>query len=152
MATPWTEGRKRAFIVAVLRNGTRRYPPKYETLNEAKTEKKINKKTGRQAQHYACAVCQKDFPQKEVQVDHKKPAVDPKTGFISWDVYIERLFCGKENLQVLCKSCHAIKTKEEKDLGVRQKGERQSKSIKPLKQKTVKSPSKAHLVKKKPIT
>jgi 5-methylcytosine-specific restriction endonuclease McrA len=149
MATPWTEGRKRAFIVAVLRNGTRRYPPKYETLNEAKTEKKINKKTGRQAQHYACAVCQKDFPQKEVQVDHKKPAVDPKTGFISWDVYIERLFCGKENLQVLCKPCHDAKTKGEREFA---KGERQSKLTKPLKPKKVPSSLKAPSRKKKPTT
>jgi 5-methylcytosine-specific restriction endonuclease McrA len=116
MATPWSEGRKRSFITSVLRSGSRRWPPKYETLNEAKTEKKINKKTGRQAQHYACAICQKDFPQKEVQVDHKKPAVDPTTGFISWDVYIERLFCDKENLAVLCKPCHHKKTQEERQL------------------------------------
>lgn len=111
---PWTEGRKKSFIVAVLRSGTRRYPPKYETLAEAKTEKKINKKTGRLAQHYLCATCAEDFPAKEVQVDHIQPVVDPKIGFTTWDSFIERLFCDKDNLQILCKECHSLKTHEEK--------------------------------------
>lgn len=114
MAPPWTEGRKRAFIVSVLRAGSRRWPPKYETLNEAKTEKKKNTKTNRVAQHYLCAACGVDFPNTQVQVDHISPVVDVKTGFTTWDNYIDRLFCGKDNLQVLCKTCHAIKTKEEK--------------------------------------
>lgn len=98
----------------MLRQGTRRYPPKYETLNDAKTAKKINPKTKRLAQHYACAKCKKDFPQKEVQVDHKKPVVDPRQGFVDWNTFIERLFCGKQNLQVLCTSCHEKKSAKEK--------------------------------------
>lgn len=110
----WTDARLRAFIIAVLRQGTRRYPPKYETLNAAKTKKKTNPKTGRQAQHYACAKCKQDFPQKEVQVDHKKPVVDPKDGFIDWNTYITRLFCEQKNLQVLCSTCHGSKTEKEK--------------------------------------
>lgn len=110
----WTEGRIRAFIVSVLRSGTRRWPPKYETLNEAKTEKKINSKTGRMAQHYLCTKCKKEFTSKDVQVDHVEPVVDPKQGFTSWDNYIERLFCPKENLQVLCKTCHSKKSEKEK--------------------------------------
>ena len=115
MATKeWTDARKHAFIVSVLRAGTRRWPPKYETLAEAKTVKKINQKTGRQAQHYACAKCKKDFPQKEVDVDHKTPVVDPSTGFVDWNTYIERMFCPKKNFQVLCKPCHKAKTLKEK--------------------------------------
>lgn len=110
----WTLARHHAFIVSVLRSGSRRWPPKYETLNEAKTVKKTNPKTGRLAQHYACKKCKEDFPAKQVQVDHKKPVVDPKVGFIDWDTYIERLFCKKTNFQVLCKPCHKLKTKEEK--------------------------------------
>ena len=84
------------------------------TLNEAKTEKKVNKKSGRLAQHFKCAACKKDFPAKDVNVDHIAPVVDPKQGFVSWDVYIERLYCEKENFQILCKECHTIKTKKEK--------------------------------------
>jgi len=48
-----------------------------------------------------------------VQVDHIIPVIDPATGFTTWDAFIERLFCDRDNLQVLCTSCHDIKTKEE---------------------------------------
>ena len=54
----WTQGRINAFVMSVLRAGTRRWPPKYETLNAAKTEKKKNPKSGREAQFYRCNMCQ----------------------------------------------------------------------------------------------
>lgn len=110
----WTEARHKAFIISGLRAASRRYPPKFETLNEAKTSKKINEKTGRIAQHYQCKKCKQDFPAKDVQVDHKKPVVDPKTGFVDWNTYVERMFCEKKNFQVLCKECHLIKSKKER--------------------------------------
>ena len=113
MATSWTEGRLRAFITSVLRAGTRRYPPKYECLNEAYVGQRLNTKTNREGKHYLCASCEGEYPSKEVVVDHISPVVDPKQGFVSWDVFIERLFCPKDNLQVLCVPCHKIKTKEE---------------------------------------
>lgn len=110
----WTEGRYRSFITSTLRSGARRWPPKYETLALAKTEKKVNPKTGRIAQHYLCNHCCKEFTAKEVQVDHIMPVVDPEEGFVSWDVFIERLFCERDNLQVLCTGCHKIKSNLEK--------------------------------------
>jgi len=112
--TGWTEGRVRSFITSTLRAGSRRWPPKYTTLNNAKTEKKVNEKTGRIAQHYKCNKCKNEFTSKDVEVDHIKPVIDPKKGFQSWDKYIERLFCDETNLQVLCKTCHKIKTDKEK--------------------------------------
>ena len=110
----WSSGRLKSFITTTLRGGMRRYPPKWEVLKEASVGKKINEKTGRLAEHYKCAKCKEVFPAKEVQVDHKKPAVDPKIGFVDWNTFIERLFCGKKNLQVLCLSCHKTKTGKEK--------------------------------------
>lgn len=112
----WTEARYRSFVTSTLRAGSRKWPPKYETLNAAKTEKKINKATGRLAQHYLCAMCEQEYTQKDVQVDHIKPVIDPKKGFVSWDTYIDRMFCEGKNLQVLCKVCHAEKTKLEKKI------------------------------------
>ena len=112
----WTEARYRSFVTSTLRAGSRKWPPKYETLNAAKTEKKINKATGRLAQHYLCAMCEQEYTQKDVQVDHIKPVIDPKKGFVSWDTYIDRMFCEGKNLQVLCKICHAEKTKIEKEI------------------------------------
>jgi 5-methylcytosine-specific restriction endonuclease McrA len=123
MTTFWTEGRLKAFITSALRGAFRKYPPKYETLKEASVGKKINTKTKRLAEHYVCNHCKQEFPSKEVNVDHISPCVDTKTGFVNWDVYINRMFCieyidnnlyiNKDNLQVLCTSCHDIKTKEE---------------------------------------
>lgn len=78
-------------------------------MNEAKTEKKINPKTGRLAQHYTCAVCSQDFTSKDVQVDHRVPIGNDLT----WDEFISRLFCEKENLQCLCIPCHKEKTLKE---------------------------------------
>ena len=109
----WTEARYRSFITSVLRAGSRKWPPKYETLNEAFVGKKINKASGREAKHYKCAKCKKAFPSSQVQVDHIEPVVSTEDGFKSWDEYIERLFCEKENLQTLCKGCHAKKTLKE---------------------------------------
>lgn len=110
---PWSPARWHSFVVSVLRSGTRKYPPKYETLNEAKTEKKTNVKTGRLAQHYVCAECKLDYPATGVQVDHITPVVGA-SGFTTWDDFISNLFCSKENLQVLCTVCHAQKTKLER--------------------------------------
>jgi 5-methylcytosine-specific restriction endonuclease McrA len=111
--TVWTEGRLKSFITSCLRGGFRRYPPKYEVLKEAFVGKKINENTKRLSAHYRCNSCGECFPTSEVQVDHVDPIVDPDIGFTSWDDFIYRLFCPKSNLQVLCKSCHTIKTKKE---------------------------------------
>lgn len=110
----WTDGRLKAFIISALRAGSRRYPPKFETLNEAKTEKKINEKTGRLAQHYRCNLCSAEFTNKDMEVDHIEPVVNPAEGFVNWDTFISRLFCDKSNLQAICKPCHKAKTKQEK--------------------------------------
>jgi len=61
---------------------------------------------------YACNICAKIFHRSATHVDHIEPVVIP--GIVSdWNGYIERLYCSVENLQVLCKGCHAQKTKKE---------------------------------------
>jgi hypothetical protein len=110
----WTEGRKRAFITSVLRGGMRRFPAKYETLNAAFSATKENPKTKRQAKHYRCNICKGEFPGKDIEIDHIEPVVDPDVGFVSWDLFIERLYCKMENLQAVCKECHKEKTKNER--------------------------------------
>ncbi len=110
----WTEGRFNSFITSTLRAGARRWQPKYDTLNASKTEKKINRKTGRMAQHFRCQLCGEEFTQKDMEVDHIKPVVDPVKGFQTWDIFIDRLFCEANNLQAICKPCHLLKTNKEK--------------------------------------
>lgn len=110
----WTSGRLKTFITSALRGAFRKYPPKYETLKEASVGKKVNKKTGRLAEHFTCASCKQEFPAKDVQVDHIDAVVCPKEGFVGWDVYIKRMFCAKSNLQVLCTKCHDVKSAGER--------------------------------------
>jgi hypothetical protein len=112
--TEWSSGKLRTFITGVLRSGFRKFPAKYETLKAASVGKKVNVKTNRIAEHFKCAVCKQDYPAKEVNVDHNNPVVCPVEGFVNWDVYIKRMFCGKENLQVLCTTCHDVKSSEER--------------------------------------
>lgn len=111
----WTKARYNSFVAAVLRSGSRRWPPKYEALAEAFTSRKVNKKSGKLAKHYRCSDCEKEYTSTNVQIDHIDPVV-PVTGFTTWDSFIERLFCEKEGLQVLCKDCHKKKTVAEKKL------------------------------------
>jgi 5-methylcytosine-specific restriction endonuclease McrA len=61
---------------------------------------------------YKCRHCNKIHSRSEIQVDHVKPVV-PVTGWDDWAGFIERLFCGAEDLQILCKPCHGIKSKAE---------------------------------------
>ena len=109
----WTLARFNSFVKSALRSASQRWPPKYKCLNEAKVGKKINWKTGRLAEHYKCNSCKKEFPAKEVQVDHVIPIV-PVTGFTSWDEVVDNMFCEAENLQVLCTECHSVKSLRER--------------------------------------
>ena len=110
----WTEGRLNAFITAVLRAGHQRWPFKYEIKNAAKLGKKVNPATNRVAEFYHCAGCGGEFTNKDVEVDHIIPVVDQSVGFVSWDLYISRLFAPRSNYQVLCTTCHKAKSKKEK--------------------------------------
>ena len=110
----WTEARFKSFVTSALRAASRRWPPKYKALKEAFVGKQVNAKTGKMAMHYKCVACQKLYVAADVQVDHINPVVDPEKGFVSWDSFINRIFCEIDNLQVLCKPCHKIKTDQEK--------------------------------------
>lgn len=105
----WTESRFNSFIKSALRSASVRWPPRYETLSDAYVGTIKNVKTGRMAKHYQCNCCKKAFPAKEVQVNHKIPVV-PVEGFDDWSSVIERMFCEKEGLEVLCIPCHKVVT------------------------------------------
>jgi 5-methylcytosine-specific restriction endonuclease McrA len=53
---------------------------------------------------------------KGVFVDHIIPVVDPAVGWTTWDDIVDRLFCEPDNLQLLCKECHSVKSLEEIDI------------------------------------
>lgn len=108
----WTTSKFWGFIRSGLRSKFTRWPPKYEALLAARRNVGA-KKTSRQKYEYKCAECKKWFKGKEVEVDHIVPAGSLKCGD-DLAGFVERVFCGKDKLQVLCKPCHKAKTAEER--------------------------------------
>lgn len=105
-------------IRSALRRTFSRSPIVREVMQDGRRERQINKKDGTPAKRprveFQCSECKGWFMGKDVQVDHKEPVV-PITGYTDWNTFITRLFCAKENLEILCKPDHKIKTKEEGD-------------------------------------
>lgn len=102
-----------------LRRLCRRWPPYYQVLNKARIVKYIPTKSGTgtiKRVVFECAMCYDQFKRTDVQIDHKDPIVDPALGEIKPDfnTLIERMFCGEEGLQILCKACHSVKTQAER--------------------------------------
>ena len=123
MYPEWTTARYWGFIRSALRQAFNRYPPKYESIKEAAiTMQDGHYKTGpkkgqpKMVKRYTCAACGSLFLQKEVQVDHIIGAGSLKD-YHDLPGFTRRLFCSKDNLQVLCKPCHHVKTQEEKQHG-----------------------------------
>lgn len=94
------------FLISILRRATYRWPPRSEALKEGRKERNT----------YQCAMCNDMFKNNEIVLDHVKPVVDPKTGFTTWDEYIDRMFPEKQGFQVLCSGCHDIKTELEDEM------------------------------------
>lgn len=107
----WTRSRYFGFIRSCLRRAWSRYPVKYKVLNDARRPYKGDDK--RTKWEYQCQKCKKWYKTKEVNVDHKVPCGTLRD-YSDLPHFVETLFCGKENLQVLCSDCHNIKTKEDK--------------------------------------
>jgi 5-methylcytosine-specific restriction endonuclease McrA len=103
------------FTINSLRRAFRRWPACYQTLEEAKEEYYIVSKNGKRLRRvrYTCAQCGKKFSRKQCEVDHIEPIAN-LDGYTTLDEYAKRLFCKKDNLQVLCKKvCHKKKSSEE---------------------------------------
>lgn len=107
----WSKSRYFGFIRSGLRMMWTRYPIKHKVMEEARRAYKGTDK--RTKWEYKCATCKKWFKTKEVQVDHINPAGSLKE-YSDLPKFVSNLFCDKSNLQVLCKECHAVKTKEER--------------------------------------
>jgi 5-methylcytosine-specific restriction endonuclease McrA len=107
-----TESAFWGFIRSSLRQKSRWWKPVSQAKEKAKRKYKGPNK--RQKWEYQCATCSKWYPNTEINVDHIIPAgtlrcANDLPGFV------ERLFCEVDNLQVLCSTCHNIKTQKEKN-------------------------------------
>lgn len=124
----WKQERNR--VKGALRQSFRMSPQMWETLQRAKHElppalKKDGTPGKRPQVRYKCAICEGMFMQKYVQVDHIDSVVPlyKTEADMTYDEMAERIFCPKDNLQVVCStpltknggkpSCHKIKSDEE---------------------------------------
>jgi 5-methylcytosine-specific restriction endonuclease McrA len=95
-----------------LREASRYWPEKHKILKNSRQKIQENNAQFKNGQpkfttKFLCNSCKKLYSALEVEVDHIEE-VGSFTG--DWNEYIDRLFCPMENLQVLCKECHKIKT------------------------------------------
>jgi len=103
-----TEAAFWSFIRSALRQKSRWFKP----ISEAKrlARRKYRGSNRRQKWEYQCAECKNWFSDKEIAVDH---IVECGSLSCAEDlpVFVERLFCEVEGLQILCKDgCHKKKT------------------------------------------
>jgi len=107
-----------AHIKERLRDRFYRWPAYNATLQAARVEVTKYNKDGTESKRpfvgYICAHCQGEGSRKEVQVDHIAPVIplDKTIHTITISELVARIFT--ENLQVLCKPCHKIKTATER--------------------------------------
>lgn len=107
----WSEAKFWGFLRSGLRSTYNRWPAKWDVLKEAK--RPYTGKGKQQKWEFQCAECQNWCKQKDVSVDHKIPA-GALGKFEDIAGFVERLFVGADGLQVLCRSCHDVKTAQER--------------------------------------
>lgn len=106
-----TESAFWSFIRAALRQKSRWWKPISQA--KAKSRRTYKGPNKRQRYEYQCNQCKLWFPEKKINVDHIEP-VGALNSSADLPGFVERLFCEIDNLQVLCESCHNVKTKNEK--------------------------------------
>ena len=122
----WTDARKKSFIVSALRQATMKWGPMQQCLKNAKPRRGVG----------VCDNCNTEGPVsldpeitdgkriKNLIADHIEPIIDPATGFVDWNSWIERAFVELDGFQALCRKCHTKKTAEEKAIAKERRASR----------------------------
>lgn len=117
-------------IISALRKLTYTNPERKRAFDRAKVDSATHKCElcnvfcygGTSEKNYQAMVDKypdEDVIKDKAVADHIRPVI-PVKGFKGktwdWDEYINRMhFCGEEGYQIVCKSCHDIKTKKENE-------------------------------------
>lgn len=117
----WTEARFHSFITGALRGTLRRWGPIHKVKKKASIKRGWYRCAGYKCKAHKVEASVKVGVKRvnNIHVDHISPVVEPVAGFVSWDEYVKRMFVEEEGLQILCKSCHDLKTKDERKLRTR---------------------------------
>lgn len=98
------------FIIPLLRKRWLFWPARGEAIKKSRTG------TGQ----YKCNICKRpDFKREDLQVDHIDPVQEIGTKLETWYnliMFIIRLYVDEDKLQVVCKTCHSLKTQTENNL------------------------------------
>ena len=94
---------KKKWVEQAIRRISYRYPPRYTAKTLARVER------GK----YRCNICKGIFRDKETQMDHVAPVVNPLEGRTDWNDFIERMLPELEGWQCLCIPCHKAKSVSE---------------------------------------
>jgi 5-methylcytosine-specific restriction endonuclease McrA len=97
------DNKKKAWAINALRRASYRWYGRWQAEKASKV--------GRN--QYVCNMCKGIFGKKDTQLDHVIPCVNPETGFVGFDEYIDKLLCNPEGYQRLCIECHSQKTASE---------------------------------------
>jgi 5-methylcytosine-specific restriction endonuclease McrA len=107
-----------AAVRSAIRRVFSRSPVVREVMWRVRREvPKFNKDGSRakkNAVQYCCNVCGVWTKSTAIAVDHVVPVIDVQNGFVDWNEFVTRLFCDASNLQVICDTCHQIKTNAER--------------------------------------
>lgn len=98
-----------SFIRSSLRQKSRWWKPIHAVKQAAKRLYRGSNK--RQKVEFQCNRCKGWFPDKEVSVHHKIPC-GSLTCATDLPGFVERLFCEREHLEVLCDGCHTEEHKK----------------------------------------
>lgn len=122
---PWVEfpsiWKTESAFMSFLRGGIRRSlwsrsPIKVEFLKSRKKRIANPNPRGKVKEVFGatCEICNKDFPMKDIEVDHKQGGHSLKT-IDDIQKFIEGIVCVSfDDLAILCKPCHKNKTHSEK--------------------------------------
>lgn len=108
-----TESAYLAWIRSTLRSKSLRWPPRNNALHAARRAYVGPNKL--QKWEFSCAICQTWFKAKEVVVDHFPIAAGSILKVEDIGRFCENLYCGSENLRVLCVPCHDIHSLADKN-------------------------------------